>query len=144
MEYFQSPQWHKKRKERLKIDNYECRLCGNDGSDYHLEVHHKPSSYTKIPNESVNNDLTTVCVNCHREIVTNLIRRNRYKDHKINISYMPKLAERALQDVKDSEVQTQFSMSVDHAQWRSSESDSRNCNTDEKINIQERQDNRRP
>ncbi len=144
MDYFQSPQWRKKRKERLEIDNYECRLCGHDGSDYHLEVHHKPSSYAKIPNESVNNDLTTVCVNCHREIVTNLIRRNRYKDHKINISYMPELAERALQNVENSEVQTQFSMSANHAQRGSGESHKSGCDTNEKIDIQERQDNRRP
>ncbi len=142
-QYIQSPQWRKKRKERLKIDNYECRLCGHDGSDYHLEVHHKPLSYPKIPNESVNDDLTTLCVTCHK-IVTSELRRRGFEGQNTNILYRPNLVERELQNVKYSEVQTQFSMPVDHAQWRSGKSDKSDCATDEKINWQARQDNRRP
>ena len=65
-EYMRSDLWlgpEGKRIKRLEIDKYECRLCG--GKD-RLEVHHKPESYKRIPNESVEDDLTTLCVPCHK------------------------------------------------------------------------------
>ncbi len=142
-QYIQSPQWKEKRLLRLKIDGHACRLCGHDGSGYHLEVHHKPLSYKKIPNESVNDDLTTLCIICHR-VVTSELRRRRFEGQNINILYRPNLVERELQNVKYSEVQTQFSVPANHALRRSGESNKSDCATDEKINWQTRQDNRRP
>jgi len=76
-DYINSPSWKKKRKVRLKMDGYACRLCDEDGTRYRLEVHHRPSSYEKIPNESVRDDLVTLCVRCH-EMVTDVIREDRY------------------------------------------------------------------
>lgn len=143
-DYINSPQWKEKRLLRLQLDGYECRLCGHDGSDYHLEVHHKPLSYKKIPNESVNDDLTTVCVECHKEIVTNFIRRERFKGQNINILYRPNVVERELQNVKYSEVQAQFSMPANHAQRGLGKSDKSGGAGNEKVDWQERQNNRRP
>ncbi len=75
--YMSSQLWKQKRKERLEIDGHRCRLCDHDGSQYRLEVHHRPSSYKLIPNESVIDDLTTVCSRCH-EFITAICRGDRY------------------------------------------------------------------
>ncbi len=61
-EYLRSPDWRAKREQRLHMDRYRCRLCG---SRYWLEVHHCPDSYHKIPYESVEEDLITLCHGCH-------------------------------------------------------------------------------
>jgi len=71
--------WQEKRRKRLDIDKYECRICGDKER---LQVHHKPPSYKKIPNESVEDDLTTLCEDCH-EVVTDLLRRRRYGNKPI-------------------------------------------------------------
>ncbi len=76
-QYINSTEWVIKRNARLEMDGYRCRLCDEDGSRFQLEVHHRPSSYAKIPNESVENDLITVCSRCH-DPITNAIREDRY------------------------------------------------------------------
>lgn len=78
IDYIKSPLWDKKRKARLEIDKYQCRICG---STERLEVHHKPSSYSRLGHESVEDDLTTLCKLCH-DINTDAIRRARYKGRK--------------------------------------------------------------
>lgn len=78
-EYMSSKSWSDKRQKRLELDKHECRLCG---SKERLEVHHKPASYSKIPNESIDNDLTTVCVECH-DLITNRIRSTRYSSQPV-------------------------------------------------------------
>jgi hypothetical protein len=76
-EYIASPEWAAKRKARLELDGHRCRLCDEDGSRYQLEVHHRPTSYAKIPNESIEDDLITVCARCHNAI-TDAVREDRY------------------------------------------------------------------
>ena len=75
--YLWSDSWRQKREQRLALDGYRCRLCDHDGSAWRLEVHHRPSSYSRIPAESVEHDLTTLCARCHA-IITDVIRRDRY------------------------------------------------------------------
>ena len=75
--YINSQEWKDKRLQRLEIDKYRCRLCDEDGTKFRLEVHHKPSAYVKIPNESVEDDLTTLCVRCH-DCITDIQRKDRY------------------------------------------------------------------
>jgi hypothetical protein len=72
--YLNSDAWKQKRIARLEFDGYRCRLCDAQGE---LEVHHRPSSYSLIPYESVENDLTTICRACH-DLITNRIRTERY------------------------------------------------------------------
>lgn len=84
--YYQSSSWQSKRQERLRIDKHQCRLCGGDGTEYRLEVHHKPQSYIRIPNESVEDDLTTLCERCH-DIVTNIIREDRYEKRTLAVDF---------------------------------------------------------
>ena len=76
-EYIRSPEWKRKSKARIALDGYRCRVCDHDGSKFQLEVHHRPSSYSKIPNESIADDLTTLCSR-HHEDVTNSIREDIY------------------------------------------------------------------
>lgn len=80
-QYMRSPAWAEKRQQRLQIDKHECRLCG---CKERLEVHHKPDSYRKLPNESVEDDLTTLCVECH-DLITNRIREARYQNKHIMV-----------------------------------------------------------
>lgn len=81
--YLSSPSWKSKRSKRLKIDRYECRTCG---SKEDLQVHHKPKAYEIIPNESVKDDLVTLCEICHMAI-TNSIRERRFKGRDMKLFY---------------------------------------------------------
>ncbi len=78
-QYMQSDSWRSKRAERLVIDGHKCRMCAADDQ---LEVHHRPDSYRLIPNESVQDHLTTLCSECH-EAITNIIRSRRYAAREI-------------------------------------------------------------
>ncbi len=78
-EYLNSPEWAAKRNSRLEYDNYCCRLCDTCEK---LQVHHRPSSYFKIPNESIENDLITLCSRCHK-LATDSIQEDRHsKKHR--------------------------------------------------------------
>lgn len=80
--YWRSAEWRRKRTARLEIDKHRCRVCGATDS---LTVHHLPQSYELIPNESVEDDLITLCRRCHDEVATNLTRRDGY--HRRNRPY---------------------------------------------------------
>lgn len=121
--YIASPNWKKKREERLKLDNWECRTCGSKDN---LHVHHKyPKAYKDIPDENVNYDLITLCEFCHMAIHNSLNER-RYQDRDIKIQSIspPREAERKLisYGVENSTVQIEWSEPVDSTQWRSGQS----------------------
>lgn len=69
--YIRSVEWQQKRKERLALDNHHCKNCGGKQG---LEVHHK--SYDGFLNESVVDDLVTLCSDCH-DRVTLISRKKR-------------------------------------------------------------------
>ena len=62
-EYLQSSEWHRKRQERLIVDDFNCQLCSYTNN---LQVHHK--TYKNIFNEDVEHDLVTLCSDCHTAI----------------------------------------------------------------------------
>lgn len=70
-QYLKSPEWQKKRSERLKLDDYKCQRCGRP---FDLEVHH--ITYRNIFNEDIASDLITLCSKCRREIE----RKKRYSE----------------------------------------------------------------
>jgi 5-methylcytosine-specific restriction endonuclease McrA len=72
--YIQSDDWQKKRSVRLWLDGFRCRLCD---SVEDLEVHHRPTSYPRIPHESIYDDLITLCRICHA-LVTERIRAQQF------------------------------------------------------------------
>ena len=58
------PAWSKIRKRILDRDNYMCRICGDDGDEAQLNVHHKDWDRT----HNGNRNLVTLCSRCHRAI----------------------------------------------------------------------------
>ena len=58
-DYLESPQWQRKRSERLAIDRKQCVLCGELNN---LHVHHV--TYERLFHEKMS-DLMTVCKSCH-------------------------------------------------------------------------------
>ncbi len=129
--YIASPEWKAKRLERIKIDNGECRGCG---SKENLEVHHKyPSGYKDIPNESVIDDLTTLCNDCHTAIHSS-INKKRYDNRDIEVpNYQGNSPKGELQNygVANSTVPTNRSKPDDPAQWGYGQSYESNSKTNE-------------
>jgi 5-methylcytosine-specific restriction endonuclease McrA len=129
--YLSSKDWKNKREERLKIDNGECRTCGNQER---LEIHHKPQAYIKIPNENVNDDLTTLCGICH-EAITSSIRQRRYLSRDIEVQNYsePREAQKELTSygLENSAVQIDGCKPPYSAQWRFGESAKSDCEADE-------------
>jgi 5-methylcytosine-specific restriction endonuclease McrA len=69
-----SPEWHRKRQQRLKLDHNTCQKCGATSKEYRLEVHHL--NYDRLFHERME-DLQTLCILCH-PIETSEQRRRRY------------------------------------------------------------------
>lgn len=63
IDYLKSPEWQRKRAERLRMDGYKCARCGFPRA---LTVHH--INYNNIYHEDVANDLITLCKKCHEKI----------------------------------------------------------------------------
>jgi len=63
IDYLKSPEWQRKRTERLRMDGYKCAMCGFPRA---LTVHH--INYNNIYHEDVANDLITLCKKCHEKI----------------------------------------------------------------------------
>ncbi len=63
-EKLKDPRWQKKRLEILERDNWACKKCFDKKTTLH--VHHK--KYNGNPWDSDDNDLITLCKNCHEFI----------------------------------------------------------------------------
>lgn len=59
-DYLNSLHWRETRKKRLGIDEYKCTICE---STQNLNVHH--INYTRLGKEDIDNDLVTLCHQCH-------------------------------------------------------------------------------
>lgn len=61
--------WKKKRKERLKFDDYTCQSCGLEGDESLHVHHHQPLNSFKEP-EKANYlfNLITLCNSCHASL----------------------------------------------------------------------------
>lgn len=59
-DYMNSKAWNKKRRARLKKDNYTCQGCGEKNKP--LDVHHK--TYERFGHERLS-DLESLCRRCH-------------------------------------------------------------------------------
>ena len=133
-EYMRSSCWSSKREQRLKLDSYRCRLCDHDGSDWRLEVHHRPASYAKIPNESVEDDLITLCARCHNAI-TNAIRTGRYANRLVTVMKVKEPVLRSRLEVRYGLEESNLSIEIisadAHAQRQVSEPIEQVCQGDE-------------
>lgn len=63
IEYMQSEEWDRIRRERLRVDGYTCQGCGCTNEP--LDVHH--ITYEDFGHERINN-LLSLCRRCHDEI----------------------------------------------------------------------------
>ena len=63
-ELLKDPRWQKKRLEIMVKDNFQCQCCFDRETT--LVVHHKSYNKDKKPWEYENNDLITLCENCHK------------------------------------------------------------------------------
>jgi 5-methylcytosine-specific restriction endonuclease McrA len=76
----ETPEWKERRREILERDNYTCQKCGQQGNGKHdphckldpptgalnpLHVHH--IRYNGLPWEAADEDMITLCRNCHME-----------------------------------------------------------------------------
>ena len=65
--YIRSPEWEKKKAERMRIDNYSCVMCGRNREHCRtLQVHHV--TYARLGDENIYTDLCTVCGSCHKKL----------------------------------------------------------------------------
>ena len=79
--YIRSPEWEKKKAERMRIDNYSCVMCGRSQKHCRtLQVHH--ITYKNLGHEDVYTDLCTVCGSCYTTIMTESGRLQRVSYRK--------------------------------------------------------------
>jgi len=62
-ELLKHPKWQKKRLEILERDNFTCQLCGD--KETCLNIHHKKYISNRKPWKYDNEDLITLCEDCH-------------------------------------------------------------------------------
>jgi hypothetical protein len=65
-EQLKDPRWQKKRLEIMQRDNFQCQICGNKTKT--LNVHHFQYGKNKKPWEYENDNLITLCEECHESI----------------------------------------------------------------------------
>lgn len=61
--YLQSPDWQKRKAERIRVDGGVCQMCLSAPA---TEVHHL--NYYNMGDESIMTDLVSVCHPCHMKI----------------------------------------------------------------------------
>ena len=64
-ELLKDPRWQKKRLEIMQRDNFTCQHCLATGKS--LQVHHLVYEKGKKPWEYEDDELITLCENCHQE-----------------------------------------------------------------------------
>ena len=62
-ELLKHPKWQKKRLKILERDKFQCRSCEDDSKTLH--VHHLYYDYKLKPWEYSDDDLVTLCEDCH-------------------------------------------------------------------------------
>lgn len=61
--YIKSSRWRRVRRKRLRIDGFQCAICG---AKENLQVHHQ--SYERLGQQGEVFDLVTLCRECHAMI----------------------------------------------------------------------------
>lgn len=68
-ELLKDPRWQKRRLEIMQRDNFTCQMCGNGlTSGVPLNVHHYVYHKGYLPWEYPDNDLITLCRECHHKL----------------------------------------------------------------------------
>jgi sirohydrochlorin ferrochelatase len=121
-EYIGSSEWRNSpaRLEELRRAGHRCRLCNLGAPDVVLTVHHR--TYARLGQELAD-DLTTLCMECHRG-VTDHERRRRYAKFIVSPFEIRPLVERHFAaptkeegylDLLDSQLPSDRRRALDHA-----------------------------
>lgn len=96
LEYLESDEWKLiKVPARKLIDNFICRGCGMTEAQsleifgQRLDIHHRPDTYHLIPNESVEDHLTTLCRDCHESITVSYKKRQNAENAENAVKVRP-------------------------------------------------------
>lgn len=88
--YLQSDKWRNIARQRMKIDNFTCCMCGSRGTPVNpIEVHHLSYKALYHEEDRIYEDLMSVCRCCHKlvhkgmERVTDPSGRRGWKDARI-------------------------------------------------------------
>lgn len=75
-DFLQTPEWKAQRERVLHRDNYKCKICGaqHDVMNVHHIFYHHPLS------EMNDNDLVTLCPNCHSVVHSIQKRMNEFAE----------------------------------------------------------------
>ena len=75
--YLRSPEWKKKRAERLEIDGYRCVMCQRpiDKMRKPIQCHH--ITYKHAFDPDVMTELVSLCPGCHVKLHRYLQRRTK-------------------------------------------------------------------
>ena len=68
-EYMESDEWKAVRGKRMKLDHFQCTMCGTAKN---LTVHH--ITYDRLGREDMD-DLITLCKGCHAKVHENDIAK---------------------------------------------------------------------
>lgn len=67
--YLCSEKWHRIAKRRMAIDKFRCCMCGCSGTmNNRLEVHHLSYRHLYQEENWIEQDLVTMCHNCHKSL----------------------------------------------------------------------------
>lgn len=85
-EYLNSEKWKEIVKERMRIDEHRCVMCGSRGTTTNpLECHHLSYKYLGHEEKRIYQDLCILCHSCHKQVHNLMCRktapdRNGWKD----------------------------------------------------------------
>ena len=65
-EQLRDPRWQRRRLEIMQRDNFTCQICGSTSKT--LNVHHHVYHYGYMPWEYADNELITLCSDCHKKL----------------------------------------------------------------------------
>lgn len=135
--YIGSDAWRKKRAERLAIDNSRCQTCHEDGTNYGLQVHH--ATYDRLFDEDVENDLITLCTQCHDAITDTMRSRRDQGNVSVGVHQSEVLTRQGINKHEFSykELQDNGHRTTDHAQQSARQPFRRTCEEVERVVVEE-------
>lgn len=96
-ELLKDPRWQKKRLEIMQRDNFTCQHCF--ATDKSLQVHHLVYEKGKKPWEYENDELITLCEDCHQEETEMRVRIYNQFGSLLNQFRMSKFSSCVLADI---------------------------------------------
>ena len=85
VKFYQCPAWRKVRKQRMKLDNYECQRCKAEGKYTHVQNVHHIKEVKKFPLSALDLDNTEcICIQHHNEEHDRYVKGQGKKEKSFN------------------------------------------------------------